>query len=345
MSALSSAMNAAPAGAFLGIDVGGTNIKSVLLADAGGGLQVIRRTEAPTSRSTPDEVLDQVAAIARDHLTDGPVPLRLGFCLPGAIDRRAGTAGVMPNLPGSWRGLSVRDMVADRAGLPTSVVNDARAFTVAESRLGAGRGLETVVGVTLGTGLGGGVVINGSLHEGASGFAGELGHQIVQVDGDACGCGNRGCAETYVSSTRLLGATRLPSVRAVFEHAAAGDPVAVAAVERYVSALAVALANVHTLLCPDAFVIGGGIAAAGAPLLDPLLERIRALITFDRPDSVQLRQAQLGSIAGAIGAALVADDGQPRGEPGWIESPPVAAPSEDPVGGTRAQQSMNNGGR
>ncbi len=292
--------------AFLGIDVGGTNIKSVLLAQAGGAVTVLDHAECRTTGSAPEEILDQIAAIARDRCASAPVPMRLGFCLPGAIDRDAGVAGVMPNLPGIWHGVSVRDRVQQSAGLPTSVVNDARAFSLAESQLGAGRGLGTVVGVTLGTGLGGGVVIGGKLHEGASGFAGELGHQIVQIDGELCGCGNRGCAETFVKTTRLLEATGLGSVKAVFEHAAAGQPSAVAAVESYVSHLAVALANVHTLLCPDAFVIGGGIAAAGPRLLDPLLERIRALITFDRPSSVQVRPAELGPIAGAIGAALVA---------------------------------------
>ena len=117
------------------------------------------------------------------------------------------------------------------------------------------------------------------------------------------GSGSADSATTTAASTE---ATGLGSVKAVFEHAAAGDPSAVAAVESYSSHLAVALANVHTLLCPDAFVIGGGIAAAGPQLLDPLQERIRALITFDRPSSVHVRAAELGPIAGAIGAALVA---------------------------------------
>jgi glucokinase len=202
----------------------------------------------------------------------------------------------------------VRAIVAHRCGLPTAVVNDARAFTLAESRLGAARGLATVVGVTLGTGLGGGVTIDGLLHEGASGFAGEIGHQVLQVDGAMCGCGKRGCAETFVKTQVLLEATGCSTVREVFTNAANGDKVATSAIDSYLTYLAITLANVHTILCPDSFVIGGGIAAAGPQLFDPLLERTRALITFDHPGNVHLRPAELGPMAGAIGAALLAMD-------------------------------------
>lgn len=307
----------------IGVDVGGTNIKSVVLDTSGAAPEVVATSECATAGASPEEILRQVAEIARAHLETTAEPIRLGFSLPGAVDRRAGTAGVMPNLPGTWHGLPVRAAVEDMAGVPTSVVNDARAFTLAESCLGAGRGLPIVVGVTLGTGLGGGVVINGTLHEGASGFAGELGHLILQVGGQPCGCGNQGCVETFVGTHALLTATGLPSVHAVFTAAAQGDPTAVTAVDSYISHLAVALANVHTLLCPDAFVIGGGIAEAGSQLFSPLLERIRALITFDHPSSVHLRKAELGPIAGAIGAALVAADPSPvnAGRAPWRRAP------------------------
>ncbi len=293
---------------FIGIDVGGTNIKSVVLVQSGEHVKVVETTEHHTEGATAADILNQVGEIARTHLRGRPASAGLGFALPGAIDRRAGTAGVMPNLPGSWPGLPVRATVQAQAGVPTSVVNDARAFSLAEARLGAARGLPVVVGVTLGTGLGGGVVINGSLHEGASGFAGELGHQVLELGGQQCGCGNRGCAETFVKSAALLTATGLPNVKAVFKAAADGDSAAIVAVNSYVSHLAVALANVHALLGPDAFVIGGGIAEAEGQLFLPLLERIRAHITFDRPSSVHLRKALLGPIAGAVGAALVAAD-------------------------------------
>lgn len=294
---------------YIGVDVGGTNIKSVVLTAPGGAPIVTRSSECRTVGTSATGVLEQVAAIALELHRDAGPACSLGFSLPGAVDRRAGTAGVMPNLPGSWHGLPVRRMVEDLTGLPTSVVNDARAFTLAESRLGAGRDLGVVVGVTLGTGLGGGIAIGGLLHEGASGFAGELGHQILQIGGASCGCGNKGCAETFVKAHALLLETGLPTVRDVFAEAAEGGTSASSAVDSYIRHLAVALANVHTLLCPDAFVIGGGIAAAGSQLLAPLLEQTRALITFDHASNVHFRLAELGSAAGAIGAGLLAMSG------------------------------------
>lgn len=318
-SASPSGGNESASGSFIGIDVGGTNIKSVVLEissrqqDAGedratrNPFAVVEQAECSRVGACAEEVLDQVADIALGHLANGSQFCGLGFCLPGAIDRASGVAGVMPNLPGSWHGLAVRDRVGELTGIATSVVNDARAFTLAESRLGAGRGLGTIVGVTLGTGLGGGVAIGGMLHEGASGFAGEIGHQILDIDGAACGCGNRGCAETFVNSQVLCRDSGQLSVEAAFRLAAQAEPRAQAAVEAYTQHLAVALANVHTLLCPDAFVIGGGIAAAGSQLLDPLQDRVRELITFDNPENFHIRPGELGSIAGAIGAALVAE--------------------------------------
>ncbi|CAL8973276.1 Glucokinase [Propionicimonas sp. T2.31MG-18] len=300
----------APSGAtrFVGVDVGGTNIKSVVLSQATGTPEVIEKAECATTGTTPVEILQQVAEIARGHLDRSATPATLGFSLPGAVDRRTGVTGVMPNLPGVWHGVPAVDIVSGITGVQTSIVNDARAFALAESRLGAARGLRVVVGVTLGTGLGGGIVVNGSLLEGTSGFAGELGHQIVSLGGARCGCGNRGCAETFVKTQALVTATGLPSAQAVFRSAAQGELAAVSAVGTYIAHLAVALANVHTLLCPDAFVIGGGIAEAEAQLFHPLLDKMKALIMFDHPTSVHLRKAMLGPWAGAIGAALVASD-------------------------------------
>jgi glucokinase len=293
--------------AYIGVDVGGTNIKSVVLEDADGEPAVVSTDECATQGATPEEILEQIAQIARRHAASHPNAAGLGFSLPGAIDRARGVAGVMPNLPGSWHGRAVREAVTASAGLPATVVNDARAFTVAESWLGAGRGLQTVVGVTLGTGLGGGVVIHGALHEGAFGFAGELGYQVIAVDGPPCRCGGRGCAETFVSSLALTAPTGLRTVKEVFEAAAHGEPTAADAVDRYVRHLAIALANVHTLLCPDTFILGGGIAAAGGQIARPLLGYMKGLVTFGAPGNVHIRQAFLGPAAGAIGAAMLAD--------------------------------------
>lgn len=303
-----------PSRRYVGVDVGGTNIKSVVLEMAPGRAEVLRQDQCPTEGDTPADVLAQVATIASSLAAADPLTSALGFSLPGAVDRRRGVTGVMPNLPGAWPGTRARAAVEDLTGIPTALINDARAFTLAESRLGAGRGLEVVVGVTLGTGVGGGIARAGTLFEGASGFAGELGHQILYPDGELCGCGNRGCVETVVNSRTLTERAGLRTVKEVFAEAAAGNARAVASIAGYVDNLAIALANVHALLCPDAFVVGGGIAEAGAELLVPLLERIRALTTFDQPLNVQVRSAALGPYSGAIGAALIAAEREGREE-------------------------------
>jgi glucokinase len=294
----------------VGIDVGGSAIKSVVLPDSAG--RVAERASTPRVGRTPQEVLGQVARIAKGHMAraraKGWRVCGLGFSLPGAIDRRAGTSGVMPNLPGDWHDLPVRATVGAAVDVPTQVINDARAFTLAEFRLGAGRGRDSMVGVTLGTGLGGGIVVRGELWQGAAGFAGELGHQIIAADGETCPCGAAGCAETLVKAEVLARDGGQASAAAVFAAAARGDARAAAAVEAYTGPQAIALANVQTLVGPAAFVIGGGVADAGAALLYPLERRIRDLITFDRAENVHVRRAQLGPVAGAIGAALASID-------------------------------------
>lgn len=296
----------------IGVDVGGTNIKSLVLSETASGPVVESASVRMTSGSSAEELLGQVADVVAELAGTVPSVAAVGFSLPGAVDRLQGVSGVMPNLPGDWHERRVADAIASATGLRTVVVNDARAFTIAESRLGAARGLATVVGVTLGTGLGGGVVIDGRLHEGASGFAAEIGHQVIDINGAPCSCGSRGCAETLVSTRVILDRTGLSTVEEVFAADRAGDDRATAAIDDYVRCLAVALANVHTLLCPDAFVVGGGIAAAGERLLAPLTETMRQLTRFDRPANVHVRAAELGPTAGAVGAGLLALDAADR---------------------------------
>jgi len=291
---------------WIGIDVGGTNTKAVLLALQDGRPEVLRSEESATRGDDPLEVLAQVAQItaglraAYSHLGG------VGVSIPGSVNRLAGTTGVVPNLSGSWSGTRVRDVLTELIGLPVEIVNDARAFTLAEARHGAGRGHRVVVGVTLGTGLGNGLVVDGDLLENGSGMSGgDIGHQVIQADGDPCPCGGRGCVETLASTGTLLRDAGTPTVREAFAAAAAGNPTAVAAVEAYVDHVATALANLHTLVCPDVYVIGGGIAAAGEQLFEPLQQAVRSRVRFDDPGRVRLVAAELGPFAGAIGVATL----------------------------------------
>src|SRR6266540_4322787 len=292
---------------YLGLDLGGTNIKVAVVEErAGAGSpqraspsvpEIVVRESHPTEASRgPD------AEVGRDALgRHGPVTA-VGVGIAGIVDAD-GRALLLPNLPGAWKGVPLRAPLAKALGQPVALVNDARAFSLAESLLGAARGLGTVVCMVLGTGVGGGVVVAGRLLLG-SGVGGEIGHQTVQLDGPRCGCGNAGCAEALTRADVFARLGGRATAQEVYAAARDGDARARAAVEHVVRWLGVALANAYVLLAPDAFVVGGGIAAAGDLLLGPLEEEVRRHVFLAPPERIRVLPAALGPNAGAPGAAL-----------------------------------------
>jgi glucokinase len=294
----------------LGVDLGGTNIKTTVVDVPEDGEPTIGPSDRVATQADggPEVVLARMAeAVERAAARGGPIEA-VGVGVPGLFERATGTIRLFPNLPGPWPGFPLRDRLAAAVGRPVALINDARAFTLAEARLGAGRGCRTVACVTLGTGVGGGVVVDGRLHLGASGTAGEIGHQTVVPDGPPCGCGNRGCAEALVQASALVRIAGRPTVEAIFDGAAAGDPRCREAIETLARYLGIALANVVTVLVPDRVVIGGGIAAAGDLVLDPIRAAVRERTPLVPPERIDIRVADLGPQAGAIGAALAAAD-------------------------------------
>jgi glucokinase len=288
---------------YLGLDLGGTNIKVAVVEerDAGLPLLVERETRRTEAHRGPDVVVGRLAEVGRDALDrHGPVAA-VGVGLPGVYDQD-GRAVLLPNLPGDWNGVPVQAPLAEALGMPLALVNDARAFSLAEAVLGAARGLGTVVCMVLGTGVGGGIVVDGRLLGGPG--AGEIGHQTVLLDGPRCGCGNRGCVEALTRADVFARRGGRATPEEVYAAARAGDPVACAAVEHVVGWLSVALANAYALLAPDAFVVGGGVAAAGDLLLGPLEEAVRRRVFLAPPERVRVLPAALGPYAGAAGAAL-----------------------------------------
>lgn len=293
----------------LGLDLGGTNIKVAVLERLDTPEAVPHLVASASVRTHaergPDGVAEALVAAGRAAAErDGPFDT-VGVGVPGLFDRTAGTITLFPNFPGPWAGYPLRDRIAAGLGQPVAFINDARAHTLAESRLGAGRGAATMAMLTLGTGIGGGLIIEGQLHLGATGTAGEIGHQTVQPDGPVCGCGNRGCAEVFAQAGALTRAAGVETVEAVMDGAAAGDPRCQAAIDTAIDALAIAIGNIITVLVPDRVVIGGGIAEAGDIIMTPLRAAVAERTPFV-PDSrgIALVSAELGPIAGAIGAAL-----------------------------------------
>jgi glucokinase len=293
---------------YLGLDLGGTNIKVAVLEATPGEAQPFAVVGTDSGRTYaelgPARVVDRLTEVGRAALDRwGPV-VAGAVGVPGLFDSDAGTIELFPNLPGPWHGQPVRDPLSDRLGVPFAIINDAKAFTLAETRLGAARGCSTVVSFVLGTGIGGGLVVDGRLRFGPHGRAGEVGHQVVIPDGPLCGCGNRGCLEAVATAAPFaLMAGRASPAEAVAA-AAAGDVRALRAVEVVADYLGLAIGNVVTLLVPERVVIGGGIAEAGELLLGPIREAVTRHQKIVPPAWFQVVSAELGPLAGAVGAAL-----------------------------------------
>lgn len=292
---------------YLGLDLGGTNIKAAVV-------EISRPSEDPQVVSTalhetfaergPDAVTERLIEVGRATINEfGPVAAA-GLGVPGIFQADTGRIVLFPNLPGPWAGHALRDPVGAALGVPTTLINDARAFVLAEGTIGAGRGHRTLVGLTLGTGIGGGIMIDGQIHLGAFGTGGEIAHQIIMPGGPLCGCGNRGCVEALAKADALAALAGLPDAASVYARAANGDEDCLAAIDTVAGYIGIGLANVVTVLGPSCIVIGGGIIAAGDLVLDPIRTAMAALVRLAPGDRVEVVPAELGNWAGAIGAAL-----------------------------------------
>jgi glucokinase len=311
----------------LGLDLGGTNIKTAVLEPGPPpGWRVVMQASTPTGAlDGPDAVLGRLVAAGEAAVrAAGPLD-GVGLAVPGLFDAGTGEIVLFPNLPGPWPGRAVAAELEAALNLPVALVNDARAGTLAEARIGAAAGCATVVCVVLGTGVGGGVVVDGRLRTGPHGRAGEVGHQVLVVDGEPCGCGNRGCLEAYAGAAALsrLGGRGTPEE--VVIAARAGDEVARAALGSVAARLAHGLGNVLTVLLPERIVVGGGVAAAGELLLGPLRRELVRRAPMVPADWYDVVPAAVGPLAGAVGAALFSAEsgGVAPGQP-VPDRPPLA---------------------
>jgi glucokinase len=297
----------------LGLDLGGTTIKWVVLQmDAPNDQEprVLSTGEAPTRRDLrPLGVVRQLVDLAEGAAEDGDGVTSVGVGVPGLFDAATGRTRLIPNLDGDWAGVPIADPIGAALRAPVSLINDARAFTLAESVLGAGRGLEVVLGITIGTGIGGGIALGGRIYQGHDGTAGEIGHQTVLLDGLPCTCGNHGCLETLASGRALAAVSGQPNVERAVVAASMGDARASHGFQTCGRYLGVGLANAIVLLTPDRVVVGGGVAQAGDLLLNPAREEVQRRVRVTELSKVSVVTARLGIWAGAIGAALHAAQG------------------------------------
>ena len=309
----------------IGVDVGGTKVAAGVVDDEG---RILARTRRPTPSASPTDVEDVIAECVAE-LRAGHEVEAVGVGAAGFVDAERSRVLVAPNL--TWRDEPLRDAVSARIGLPVVVENDANAAAWAEHRFGAGRGEAHLVVVTVGTGIGGGIVVDGRLFRGRHGVGAEFGHLQLVAGGRRCGCGQRGCWEQYCSGRALLreareiadvrrayGARLLElgegrpegiEAREVTEAAREGDPAALECFEVVGTWLGQGLADLAAVLDPGAFVVGGGVADAGELLLGPARRTFAARLTGTayRPHA-DIRAAELGNDAGLVGAADLARD-------------------------------------
>jgi glucokinase len=276
----------------VGVDVGGTDMKATLLDVA---------FHAQRTPDTPAGIVDAVAELVEAWR---PVAA-IGLAVPGVVDEERGVAVWSENL--DWRDVPFAARLTERCGLPVVLGHDVRTGALAETRIGAARGMTDVVYLSIGTGIAAGIVLGGRLHAG-DGYAGEIGHTPAGHD-EPCACGGRGCLEAIASAAaiarRYTARSGRPAAGAA-EVLAAGDPDALAVWNEALDALAGALAWLASVLAPEVVVIGGGLSRAGAALFDPLNDRLARLLTFQRVP--RLVPAALGDRAGCIGAGLLASD-------------------------------------
>jgi glucokinase len=306
----------------LGLDLGGTNIKAVVVERAGADWRVLDRGQVATPAADgPDRVVARLAEVGAEAIARSPGVRTVGIGIPGLYDPVAGTTRFLVNVPGAWAGRAVAGPVGDALGCPATLINDARAFGLAELRLGAGRGAASMVGLTLGTGVGGVIAIDGRVHLGHDGTGGELGHQTLDPDGPTCGCGNRGCLEAYARADRIAEACGTATVEEAIARARSGDERALAGFERVGRRLGVGIANMITVVTPDRVVIGGGVAAAADLLLDTVRDEVRRHVFTTTLDGVEIVPAELGTWAGAIGAAIHGAEQAEEREPAPVDVP------------------------
>jgi glucokinase len=290
----------------IGVDLGGTKILAGVVDRDG---QVGRRRETPTPTASEPELLRALEAAVAELLDDEIVAI--GFGIPSTIDQRSGKAVSSVNIP--LTDLDLRGWMRDRFHLPVGLDNDANAATLAEWAFGAGRGTKHMVMLTLGTGVGGGLILDGRPYRGAIGAGAELGHMVIQVDGPPCqgSCTGRGHLESLASGrAATLAAQELfgPAVDAhrLVRLAQEGDAAAIDLLATFGHRLGAAIGSLVNIFNPEVVVIGGGFSAAGDFLLEPARAALQREALHPARDLVRVVRAELGTAAGLVGAGLVA---------------------------------------
>ena len=310
---------------YIGIDFGGTYIKYGLVGEGG---EIIEKGKVPTPAGCRyAETMEVIASAVRGLAKHGALVCGLGIGAPGGVDGEKGIVRLSGNL--GWENRPLARYLSESLGIPTVLTNDANAAAFGEYACGAGSDYKSVVLITLGTGIGSDIVLNGKLFEGNEGAGAELGHEVIRFGGEKCACGRRGCFEAYASATALIRQTKramekdkqsmlwqlcggdIESVngKTAFDGAQQGDKTAKRVVSNYQRYLSEGLANIANTFRPEAILIGGGISAQGELLTVPLQKKVNKLMLGRGGYApVKILAAKLGNDAGLVGAAMLAKE-------------------------------------
>ncbi len=311
----------------IGIDVGGTNVKIALVDENG---KIIYSNSVPTYAKmgyeyTVNNIKQAIKDLMKETGTDSTSIEGIGFDFPGQVDCETGVVKLAPNIPG-WVNVPIAQMIEDEFHIPTRIDNDVRCAALGELKFGAGKGCQNFVCITVGTGIGSGLVINGKVVRGAANAAGEIGHIKLQMNGGPiCGCGDTGCLEAFASGPAIVAmaqdyirggkSTKFREMAAaeggeitpymVAKAAEEGDPVAKRIFEIVGEYIGIGLTSVINLLNPEKVIIGGGVAEAGDLLFAPIRRTIKERAMVVAGNSVEIVPAELGNSAGVIGASML----------------------------------------
>lgn len=311
----------------VGVDLGGTNIVAGAMPED-GSREIAMRSQPTHAELGADVVATRIVQIIGDVITVTMAETGasrgdfagVGIGAPGPLDREKGLVIIAPNL--GWRNFPLRDLIADGVGLPATLDNDANCATLGEWWCGAAKGGRNVVGLTIGTGIGGGIILDGRLYHGASDVAGELGHTTIDSTGRRCKCGNYGCLEAYASGpniaerarealasdeTSLLrdlvdGQLELITAQTVYDAATRGDEIAREVVRDTAKFLGIGVANLLNIFNPDVVVIAGGVTQAGEALFEPMRAEVRRRAFKPAVEACRIVAASLPGTAGVVGA-------------------------------------------
>jgi glucokinase len=311
---------------YIGCDLGGTNLRAAMVDVETG--EVLQQKSVPSlAREGYDAVMGRMAELIMQVMHASGLKKEevggIGIGVPGVYDPEKGETLFLPNLPGTWPHVPLAATIFSLTGLPVAILNDVRSITFGEWSFGAGKGVDTVAVLAVGTGVGGGLVINGQLHLGIRGSGGELGHMVIDYNGPRCGCGNHGCLEAFASGPAIA-AMGMKAVaqglttsigelcgydlnritpELIAKAALAGDEIACDIYEKAGFYLGVAASSICAAVGPRRIIIGGGVAHAGKLLLDPLKRTLRERVHVMPVDQVEVVTASLGDNSGVIGAA------------------------------------------